>query len=137
MGAEVPTETGENAKVCRVQWDTDPVTVDAETDLAAPESPADRTERDEAKDFLQEILADGRVLAETVKGQARKAGIAERTLARAKRDLGVKAEKDGFDGPWYWSLAPKAAKDATPAIYGNRGSLGTLGGAEAPAEVVL
>jgi hypothetical protein len=36
-------------------------------------------------------------------------GIAKRTLERAKRELGIKAEKDGTAGRWSWRL-PDAAK---------------------------
>jgi hypothetical protein len=39
-------------------------------------------------------------------------GIAERTLDRAKRELGIKAEKKGQSGPWQWRL-PEAVKGAT------------------------
>jgi hypothetical protein len=121
----------------RVEWDSDPVTVDADEALAGPEPRAERSEREEAADFLREILAGGPVASEDLKRQARAAGIAERTLFRAKRDLGVKADKDGFRGGWVWSLPPKPAKGATPAYIGKGGNLGNLGAAEAPAEVEL
>jgi hypothetical protein len=121
----------------RVEWEAGAVDVDVETALAGPEPTAERSARDEAKDFLRELLADGPVEADEANQQAREAGISERTLDRAKKTLGVKVDKSGFRGPWLWSLPPKGAKDATPAYIGNGGTLGTLGEPEAPAEVQL
>ncbi|MGD0266199.1 MAG: AAA family ATPase [Candidatus Methylomirabilota bacterium] len=121
----------------RVEWDTDPVAVDADAALAGPEPPEERGEREEAKEFLTELLAARPVPSEDVKRQARAAGIAERTLFRAKRDLGVKADKEGFRGGWVWSLSPKAAKDATTACTGNAGNVGNLREAPGLVEVQL
>lgn len=121
----------------RVEWEAGAVDVDIETALAGPEPSAERSERDEAKDFLREVLADGPVAATEVKRQAKAAGIAERTLFRARAELGVKPEKTGFREGWMWSLPPKDAKDATSAYIGNGGTLGTLGEPETPAEVEL
>jgi putative DNA primase/helicase len=121
----------------RVDWEPGPVDVDVEDALAEPEPTAERSKRDEATDFLREVLADGPVAATEVKRQARATGIAGRTLSRAKRELGVKSEKTGFREDWTWSLPPKNAKAATSAIYGNGGTLGILRELEAPAEVEL
>lgn len=125
----------------RVEWDADPVTVDADAALAGPELPQERGAREEAKEFLVELLASGPVPSEDVKRQARAADIAERTLSRAKAELGVKAVHVGglgTSGCWEWELpsgTPKAAKTATPADTGNGGKLGNLSVPEVPAEV--
>lgn len=126
VGETVLTDTGGPASVSRVEWDAAPVTVDASTALGAPESPAERSEREEAKDFLRGILADGSAYATVVKREAKAAGIAERTLFRAKADLGVKAEKTGFRGGWQWSLPAEGCQGCQPAIYGNGGNVGNL-----------
>lgn len=60
--------------------------------------------------FLETQLADGPKLGAEVEAAARKQGIAERTLRRARQELGVDATKDGYQGPWIWALSPKAAK---------------------------
>ena len=137
VGETVLTDTGEPASVSRVEWDTAPVTVDVNTALGAPESPAEHSEREEAAEFLRDVLAGGPVAADELKKQARGAGIADRTLFRAKAELGVKAQKTGFRGGWVWSLSPKAAKPATSAYSGNGGNLGNLRTPETPAEVKL
>jgi hypothetical protein len=124
----------------RVEWDADPVTVDADTALAGPEPVQERGEREEAKEFLMELLADGPVPSEEVKRQARMAGIAERTLIRARYDMGVKAVRiggPGGTGHWEWALPSethKNAKNATDAYRGNGGTLGILSTPEAQAE---
>jgi hypothetical protein len=57
----------------------------------------------EAKGFLGNILAKGPVDSETVRRKAAEAGISEKTLKRAKSDLGVESRRAGS---WssLWSL---------------------------------
>jgi hypothetical protein len=61
----------------------------------------ERTERDEAADFLRAELAGG---PQPVNELMRNAPCSAITLRRAKTALGVKAAKDGLTGPWKWSL---------------------------------
>ena len=69
-------------------------------------------EIDTAKEFLQEILSDGPVLQSEIMGEAKPQGIAEKTLRRAKKQLGVKSTKKGFtDSKWRWELPPDATQD--------------------------
>jgi len=60
--------------------------------------------RDEAKKFLNEILADGPVMKAEIEEAAEANGIAERTLFRAKSELNIRAKKDGAGGAWTWRL---------------------------------
>jgi putative DNA primase/helicase len=68
------------------------------------------TAKREAREFLIERLAAGRVKGDNIVTEAAEEGIAERTLRRAKKELGVKSykEKGKTDGDWFWEL-PKAA----------------------------
>jgi hypothetical protein len=59
-----------------------------------------------AKGFLSEMLATGPVLKSEIDDAAKANSISERTLARAKHDLGVVAKKSGFKEPWLWELPP-------------------------------
>ena len=45
-------------------------------------------------------------LIDATKGEeaAKAHGISERTLIRARKDLGIKPEKTGFEGGWQWTL---------------------------------
>ena len=83
------------------------VTLDAASILGPP--PADKDAKDEAKEFLLEVLADGHMSSKQIFDQARQEGISDKTLQRASKELGVhKAQlhvqgKRGAD-EWYWNL---------------------------------
>jgi hypothetical protein len=91
--------------VARVVWDG--TSRHTANDLVRPrvdeeEAPA----LAEAVRVLKEILADGPLPAGNVKRQAATAGVAERTLQRARHALGVTARRQGF-GPgahYVWSM---------------------------------
>ncbi len=55
-------------------------------------------------DFLREVLGAGPVPSGKIEDEARKAGLAWRTVRRAKDQLGVRVRKTGVDGGWVWSL---------------------------------
>jgi hypothetical protein len=73
-------------------------------DLTEPEE-ATVGRADEAENFLRDMLSDGPKPAKTVIKEARDAGIAERTLERAKAKLKVESRK-GMNG-WEWVLPPE------------------------------
>lgn len=62
----------------------------------APTSSEDRSALTEAIEFLRNILGDGPVPVLDVRAEAKENGVASRTLDRAKRTLGVVANRDGF-----------------------------------------
>ncbi len=85
-------------------WDEGTVSMDADTALGGVEARAERSERDEAKEFLREVLGDGPVRVEEVKKQAKAAGISDMTLRRARAELALRHFKIGFPGMWMWAL---------------------------------
>ena len=87
--------------------------------LGPPSSEEDRTALEDAVAFLRDELADGPRTANQIKAAAQDAGVAERTLARAKGPAGVKSRKlpDG----WVWTL-----NGATVPPSGDVGALGSL-----------
>jgi putative DNA primase/helicase len=88
-----------------VVWGQDHVKVTAtEAMQAEAGSSKQRGAKDDAKQFLEEILAFGPVLKVEIEDAADGNGISERTLKRAKKDLGVAAKKDGLQGGWRWHL---------------------------------
>jgi AAA domain len=116
---------------------------DVEALLAERGDPEERGALDEVKAFLRDELADGRKVAvAVVRKRAGAAGIAPRTLERAKSKLGVKSEKEGFEGSWAWALPEErhphegrqptdekpheSTKDAKGAIYTELASLDDL-----------
>ena len=68
-------------------------------DLLRPDtSPEERSAQEEAKAFLRDTLAAGPVPVKDVKKQAREAGIAYRTLERAKQALKVRSGRQSVAG---------------------------------------
>jgi hypothetical protein len=85
------------------------VELSAEQLLAPRQSDDERSARDEAREFLLELLADGVVPVKEVKRAARDAELSWRTIERAKGELGVTASRQGETGnrgggQWVWSL---------------------------------
>jgi hypothetical protein len=64
------------------------------------------TARDNAKQFLHDLLAAGPVVSSEVDEAAKANGVSKRTLYRAKNDLNIIAKKDNStpDGVWTWRL---------------------------------
>jgi hypothetical protein len=90
--------------------------------LAADAGDDERSARDEARAFLEALLKDGPVSAETVLKQARKAGVAERTLYRAKAELQIKSQKTACG--WAWALPTGSTLPTLPHMEpGNLGNL--------------
>lgn len=71
----------------------------------------EKTEREEAADFLASLLTEGPVPVTSIKADATGAGYAWRTVERAKRDLGVEARKAGMKGGWTWAIPAGAGED--------------------------
>jgi hypothetical protein len=89
-------------------------TVDAAADdyMLDQARPARRLES--AADWLRVRLQVGPTIASVVKQEGRAAGYPERTLDRARGEIGATAYKDGMQGPWVWSL-PQHADDLAPS----------------------
>jgi putative DNA primase/helicase len=94
----------------RVEWLADPIHLTAEEALAAEQAAlrdaVTSPERHEAEQWLKEVLARGPQPAAKLREAAKGAGIAKRTLDRAKTAVGVQSEKAGFglESGWTWSL---------------------------------
>jgi hypothetical protein len=84
----------------RVVWQG-PVEQTAASLLAARQA-GRRDEVEEARAFLAAALAAGPLPAREVLAAAEQAGVAERTLRRAKRELGVEARKTSAG--WCWGM---------------------------------
>jgi AAA domain len=68
-----------------------------------------QTAKREAREFLLERLEAGAMKQEDVIDEAKQEDIAEKTLRRAKKELGIKSRKERgkMDGAWFWELPPK------------------------------
>ena len=105
MKQTIVGDLGKGIVASRVEWEQEPVTVTADEALAAEAAgAADTSSGVEAENFLQELLAEGPVPAKQVRADVEAAALSWSTVKRAKARLGIKAEKDGMDGGWSWSL---------------------------------
>jgi putative DNA primase/helicase len=121
-------------------WDSERVSYTADQVLAANENASDRPAQTEAEEFLRDFLRDGPRPAKDVETEAKEAGIAWRTVNRAKKTLGVLAERKadsghglGPSGRWYWSFPgcpnrpSKDAKNSYECHDSNVAALGDFG----------
>jgi hypothetical protein len=101
----------------RVEWDSGRVDFTADALLAAQASgPEERSALEEAKDFLAQALSGGGRPQREVSAEARRAGIAEMTLRRAKTVLGIRPRKTGLSGPWTWELPGRREPEGDHAV---------------------
>jgi RecA/RadA recombinase len=96
----------------KVEWMPGHVDVSGDELLSQPrESDEDldvNSAKGQAAAFLLEQLRDGAVATKTLIERADEAGIAEKTLRRAKDRIHVRATRPGGRGPWVWQLPTTA-----------------------------
>ncbi|MCW8966701.1 MAG: AAA family ATPase, partial [Candidatus Pacearchaeota archaeon] len=78
--------------------------------------PEEQSALDDAKRFLEMLLAEGPVASNEVMREAKQASHTDATIRRAKKALGIEVHKRGFQGKWVWELPKmlKESKDAHP-----------------------
>jgi hypothetical protein len=111
----------------RIGW-IGPSSHTAESLLAVPPDDEDRNAIQDAVETLRAMQCNRMVSVDEVKREARKAGISERTLYRAKAILKVESKLIGFgkDGKWFWSLpqgtaeAPRDCHRLEPLVVGKK-----------------
>lgn len=96
--------------------------IDQPTDTAD-----DRSERSEASGWLEDYLRDqgGSAKAGDVIKAAKADGIAEATLKRARKKLGVTSERSGFGQGSYWTLDPSGPHSDQSAHHSAHSDQGT------------
>lgn len=88
-----------------VQWDSVPVQMSANEALRLSElGPGHRSEKDDAADWLREVLGQGPRDVNDLKEMSEEAGFSWSTLKRAKSLANVRSYKPRFEGGWRWEL---------------------------------
>jgi putative DNA primase/helicase len=82
---------------------------DAVLEPEPSEARSERSERQEAMEWLREQLSGGPVPQKQIRKDALAEGLAWRTVRRAKQAQGCRAEKDSFRGGWSWRLPLRGA----------------------------
>jgi len=92
-----------------IVWDPQHVEITANEAMQAA---GGHTAKREAREFLLERLEAGPVNYDDLIGEAKQEGIAEKTLRRAKKELGIKSRKarGAIDGAWKWELPPQGGR---------------------------
>ena len=89
----------------RVVWEDAPTTHTAQDLLRGPADDDERTEQDEAADWLiNHLRGNVECAAGDVIRAGERAGISKRTLQRARKRAGVSSRKATFGGGWNWAL---------------------------------
>lgn len=97
-----------------LHWDKEPIDLSPEQLLATQEPERAPTPIALAEEFLIDALQAGPLPADEIQQMAIQAGIAKRTLVRAKKKLGIESRKNGDKNRWDWVLPGKGATgDAT------------------------
>jgi putative DNA primase/helicase len=98
-------EVAGGIETSRVVFEPGSVTVSAAELLRGQQQTDDeRGAVDEAVDFLREYLKDGPLTSKSMEKAAKDAGIAARTIERARAKLKIKARKSDVTGAWLISL---------------------------------
>lgn len=105
-----------------VTWFDEAVTVNADEALSPGLPDEERTERDEAANWLRAVLNDGPVKVKELKKLANEDGHAWRTVQRAMRPAGAISERSGFGAGARWRL-----NDANDAPFPHVGANGANG----------
>ncbi len=105
---------------CGYVTGVDTSSVTAEDLMAASAPPGERTEREEAREFVRVLLKDGPMETVEVMKQTRAAGISDRTVERARQDLKVKAKaknhpETGKRVGWVLEL-PEPVRQSSPPV---------------------
>lgn len=128
MPAGIGFRVGEDG----ITFDKLPVTIDA---AAAFTSRAvdhgERSEREQAADFIRGELAGGAQPVSVLLAQAEVYGFSQKTIRRASGEVGVKRFKQGYQGAWYWQLrgdstGPKDSKDSKDGHVSDVGTFDTF-----------
>lgn len=92
----------------RIEWQSTPVNLSAESLLSPPPNSEELSEQEDVAEFLRDLLSDGSIAAKDVFKAAHENGFSEATVKRTKRRIGIESTKVGQPGSknaqWYWSL---------------------------------
>lgn len=107
----------EGKEIPALVWDPEPVYLDIDEALRPKRGPGKNGEQEtaiaEAKEWLDDALADGPVVNTELFDRAAGDGISKATLRRAKKALNVESSRKGYGaaGTWWW-VKPTSAKNA-------------------------
>lgn len=111
-----PCTINEGIETTRVAWG-DLITGSAREilgDVEGDDNDGERSELDEACDFLRDLLSQGPVATKRIKADADGAGHAWATVRRAQKAISAEAKKQGMGGGWVWQLGEIVSPFSAP-----------------------
>lgn len=102
--------------VPRITWEQGPITTTA--DQALNVDIERRSKIDDAKEFLKEKLANGRIASKALEATIAREHLSYTTLRRARKELGVKHEKVGTR--WFYTLDGNREQVEQVEIFGSQ-----------------
>lgn len=99
-------EIENNIKTTRLVWNNEIITKKADDFMSPQQDNDDKSAREDAKEFLREMLEKEPMYFNDILEQAKLESIAEKTLRRAAKDLGIHKSREGFGkgSKAFWSL---------------------------------
>ena len=102
-------ETGEEIETSRICWGTQHIDETADEALGEPSEP---THKDDAINFLRQVLAEGEMAVADIEAEAQAARVlgASQSISQSKpfraarETLGIVPKKTGMTGGWAWAL---------------------------------
>jgi putative DNA primase/helicase len=120
---------GKSIPTSRVMYESAPVTISADKALAALQGgESAKSAKDEARDFLEDLLATGPMAATEVQKAASDAGISSKSLRSAREAMGINTDKTGMKGGWMWSLPSRRCPQAREDVPFQNGASSDFGG---------
>ncbi len=102
LAYRITTTDTEVGQVPVLEWEPEPVDVDA-ADALTPDS-EERDEKNEAAEWLREILSNGPLKAAEIKKLANAEGLAWRSVQRCRKQAGVESVRAGFGQGSRWCI---------------------------------
>jgi putative DNA primase/helicase len=99
-----PCKVGNDVATARLAFDQAPVQVTADELVKGGQDDEAKSSLQDAKDFLIGILAAGSKAFDEIMLEAKTRGISQKTLYRAKKELGIKSVRTNFSGGWLWEI---------------------------------
>jgi len=124
LAYRITTTETEVGAVPILEWEPDAVNVDA-ADALTPDS-EEKTEREEAAEWLRELIVEGRMKSQDVQKAAKVAGWSWRTVQRARKLAGVETKREGFGkgAVYWWDMRATEPPCKKGGIHGDRGTHG-------------
>jgi RecA-family ATPase len=89
-------------KTSHIVWDAESVAITAAQAMAATRTQDVAPALEEAKQFLAGLVGCDGMSVKEIEKEAKEAGLSWATMRRAKDELKLKSEREGYGGPWLW-----------------------------------